>query len=96
MSDKYVLAGCEEAISYLLISETDYKKLEMYQTLLDVQYLIAVVYHNLGMIRERNEAAERHIETQAQQRKLEAVITEDEIQEIFKVISLVGAALAGR
>jgi len=81
-------------MSYLLISEADFKRLEMYQSLQDVQYLISVVYHNMGRVKERDEMAERYMENQAKQKELEAIVVEDELQQIFQVISLAGAAIA--
>ena len=83
-------------MSYLLISEAGFKRLELYQSLQDVQYLISVVYHNMGLVKERDEMAERCMESQAKQRELEAIVVEDELQQIFQVISLAGAALAVR
>lgn len=66
----------------------------MYQSLQDVQYLISVVYHNMGLVKERDGMAEQYMESQAKQRELEAIVVEDELRQIFQVISLVGAALA--
>lgn len=86
----------KEAISYLLISESDFRTLQIYSSLLDVQYLLSVVYHNLGMGQERDEVAKRHVETQIKQRNLEALVIEDEVQQILEVVGQVGAGLAGR
>lgn len=63
---------------------------------MNVQYLLSVVYHNLGMEKQRDEAAERHLATDAERKKLEIVAVDDEITKIWEVVSLVGAALSVR
>ncbi|KAF8077980.1 hypothetical protein FPV67DRAFT_1463707 [Lyophyllum atratum] len=86
----------KESLPYLLIAEGDYRTLQINGSLLDVQYLLSIFYHNLGMVQERDEAAKRHRETQTKQRSLEALVVEDEIQQVLEVVGLVGAGLAGR
>ena len=86
----------QEALPYLQKSESDFKTLELFQPLLDVQYFISVVYHNMGLEKQRDEAAKRHSETDAHIRRLEAIVVDDEILDILDVVGIVGAALAGR
>ncbi|GLB34986.1 putative microtubule associated protein [Lyophyllum shimeji] len=88
-------AALEEALPYLLTAEGDYRTLQINNSLLDVQYLLSVFYHNLGMVQERDEAAKRHHETQTNKQRLNAVVVEDEIQQVLEVVALVGAGLAG-
>ncbi|KAG5643475.1 hypothetical protein DXG03_000863 [Asterophora parasitica] len=83
-------SSVKEALSYLLIAEGDYQALQITSSLLDLQYLLSVVYHNLGMTRERDEAAKRHLETRAQQQKLEASVTDEEMRQILEVIGMDG------
>ncbi|KDQ33264.1 hypothetical protein PLEOSDRAFT_1091403 [Pleurotus ostreatus PC15] len=52
--------GLQEALKYLLVAEADCQTIQLIDPLADVQYLISVVYHNLGMVAERDEAAMRH------------------------------------
>jgi anaphase-promoting complex subunit 5 len=85
-----------EALPYLQKSESDFKTLELIQPLSDVQYVISVLYHNLGMQKERDEAAEHHSETDTHLRRLGAIVVDNEIGQIIGVVSMVGAALAGR
>jgi anaphase-promoting complex subunit 5 len=68
----------------------------MYPSLRDVQYLLSVVYHNLGMKNERQDAATRHAWTEEHLRQLEAIVSDDQILEIFELLTTVGAALASR
>jgi anaphase-promoting complex subunit 5 len=91
-----IVGALQEALPYLQKSESDFKTLELIQPLSDVRYLISVLYHNLGLEKERDEAAERHSETDAHLRGLEAIVVDDEIREILDVVGMVGAALAGR
>ena len=74
----------------------DFKALECLQSLMNVQYLLSVVYHNLGMEKQRDEAAQRHLGTDQERRKLENVVVDDDIAKICEVVSLVGAALSIR
>lgn len=88
--------GLQEAIPYLSIAESDFRTLEMYPSLRDVQYLLSVVYHNLGMKNERQDAAPRHSTTEEHLHQLEAIVSDDQILEIFELLTTVGAALASR
>ena len=68
----------------------------MYAQLQDVQYLLSVVYDNLGSIDKRNEAALRFQETTKLRKKVEEMTTEDWITELWELVSDVGTALASR
>jgi anaphase-promoting complex subunit 5 len=68
----------------------------MLQPLMDVQYILSVVYHNLGMETERDEAAKKHFNTKEERDKLEVIVVDNEVREIWEVVSEVGAALAAR
>ncbi|KAJ7156003.1 hypothetical protein C8R43DRAFT_998757 [Mycena crocata] len=84
----------KEAVPYILISEKDFLTLQMYRAVMDVQYFLSVVYHNLGLRVEREEAAKRHFETKKMRRDLEA--SSEGISEVLEVVKMVGAALAHR
>lgn len=45
---------------------------------------------------ERQAAAERHSETETIQKKLEMVVSDPEISEIFDLMEIVGSALTSR
>jgi len=85
-----------EALPYLLVSESDFKTLQILRSLMDVQYLLSVVYHNLGNENERDASAKRHFTTQQERKMLEVIVVDDEVREIWEVVSQVGAALAAR
>ncbi|KAF8636546.1 hypothetical protein AX17_003358 [Amanita inopinata Kibby_2008] len=89
-------SALREAARYLLIAESDYKTLQVYRSLVDVQYLLSVIYHNLGLITERNQVAERHMKTEAELKRMEEQVVDDEVQDITDVVVRVGAALASR
>jgi anaphase-promoting complex subunit 5 len=80
----------------LRTAESDYLKLEIYQSVKNVQYLMSVVYHNLGMVGERDVAAKRHCETIEKHEKISGACADKQLVEIFDLISNVGVALAGR
>lgn len=86
----------QDALPHLQKSESDFKTLELTQPLSDVQYLISVLYHNLGLEKERDGAAKRHCETETNLRRLEAIVVDNEILQILDVVGMVGAVLAGR
>lgn len=85
-----------EALQYLIMAESDFKKLEIYRSVKDVQYMLSVVYHNLDMVDERQAAAQRHSETEALQKRLEMTVTDEDTLKIFELIAVVGSALASR
>ena len=70
----------------------------MYAKLEDVLYLKAAIWHNVGQhrIAERNTAAQRHKETVALRKRVEAETAEDWVTEIWELVSDVGYALASR
>lgn len=78
------------------MAEADFKFLEIYRSVKDVQYLLSIIYHNLGMIKERDEAAIRHSQTEEHQKRLELTTFDPLYQEVFEVVAEVGAALASR
>ncbi|KAJ3546950.1 hypothetical protein NM688_g5456 [Phlebia brevispora] len=85
-----------ESLHYLQIAETDYMKLQMYSRLQDVQFLVSVVYHNLGITEQRDEAASRHQTTSEERTKIEGQVTEDWVTEVWEVVADIGSALAAR
>ncbi|KAI5899674.1 uncharacterized protein SCHCODRAFT_02605806 [Schizophyllum commune H4-8] len=85
-----------EGLQWLPTAEQDYKTLEMYQSQMDVQYLISVIYHNLDMEAERDAAADRHAATARVFKAQEDVLVDKETEEILDVVASIGAALAGR
>ena len=68
----------------------------MYQSQMDVQYLISVIYHNLDMEAERDTAADRHAATARAFKAQEDMLVDKETEEILDVVASIGAALAGR
>ena len=53
-------AGLKEALPYLRIAEADNTRLSMLEAISDVQWLLMVVYHNLGMTTEGKSVYERY------------------------------------
>ena len=91
-----IVDALREALPYLLSAESDFCKLEMYQSAKDVQYLLSVLYHNLDMKDERQNAAQRHSDTELKQHELEMAVLDKEVLRVFELIATVGDALASR
>ncbi|KAF9005620.1 hypothetical protein BDQ17DRAFT_1353475 [Cyathus striatus] len=86
----------EDALPYLLVAEKDFSSLEMHSALEDVLYMKSVLYHNLGMESQRDEAASRHAEVQNYRKKVEECVVDQEVQRILTLVSAVGADVASR
>jgi anaphase-promoting complex subunit 5 len=86
----------QEALPYLLMAETDFGTLQILRSLMDVQYLLSVVYHNLGSEAERDGAIKRHFTTEAELKRLEVIAVDEEVRDIWQIVSDVGASLASR
>jgi len=78
------------------MAETDFQTLEIIQSEKDVQYLLSVVYHNLGMVQERDDLARKHSQTEKCLEELQLITFDPNYQDIFELIAKVGAALASR
>lgn len=63
---------------------------------MNVQYLLSVVYHNLGLEKHRDDAAARHMTTDDARKRLEVVVVDEQARKIWEVVLQVGAALAAR
>ncbi|KZT11383.1 uncharacterized protein LAESUDRAFT_755040 [Laetiporus sulphureus 93-53] len=85
-----------ECLPYLLTAEKDYTELEIFRSLQDVQYLLAIVYDNLGKTRERDEVSARHMTTDVERQKAAIVVVEDWVADVWDIVTEVGAALAAR
>jgi len=85
-----------ECLPHLARAEQDFQKLEMLRALQDVRYLMSVVYHNLGMAREREILAARVRHAEEESKKASTVVIEDWVADVWEVVAEVGAALASR
>jgi anaphase-promoting complex subunit 5 len=85
-----------EAVQYLQIAEADYANIECWRSLADVQYMLSVIYNNLGMEKDRNEAAARNLQTQGQAANDAALYCEEWVSDVWRLSCDVGVALAKR
>ncbi|KIY63028.1 hypothetical protein CYLTODRAFT_403804 [Cylindrobasidium torrendii FP15055 ss-10] len=85
-----------EALQHLLRAEGDFIKLEMYPQLKDVQFLLAVVYHNLGMALERDTMANKQRETTEILKAYELVTFDEEVWQVLDIVASIGYKLAAR
>ncbi|TDL27540.1 hypothetical protein BD410DRAFT_875728 [Rickenella mellea] len=88
--------GLRDALPHLNMAESDYRVVHILQAVLDVQYLTSVVYHNLGMEKERDDAALRHRATEEECRVVEAMDVDEQFKDIWRLVSEVGCTLAAR
>ncbi|KAL4248144.1 Anaphase-promoting complex subunit 5 [Abortiporus biennis] len=85
-----------ECLPYLLIAEKDYSGLEIYRSLQDTQFLLSIVYHNLGMSHESEDAASKCHATEAVGKQASGVAIEGWLSDIWEIVSNAGAVLAAR
>lgn len=88
--------GLHEALSYLDQAEKDYRLIEIQPAVQDILYVRATVYNTLGMLQERNEAAERHVVSRQEQKRLEAIEVNEHWDDVWNVVIDISAALASR
>ncbi|KAI6127304.1 hypothetical protein F5141DRAFT_1086965 [Pisolithus sp. B1] len=90
------LAELRSALPHLLMAEDDYVHLEMFEAASDVQWLLMVVYHNLGMTTEGAAVYERYNCTTAKIKMYEESPMDEEVESVWTLVTDVGALLAGR
>ncbi|KAI6040167.1 hypothetical protein EDC04DRAFT_2867755 [Pisolithus marmoratus] len=89
-------AELRSALPHLLMAENDYVHLEMFEAASDVQWLLMVVYHNLGMTTEGAAVYERYNCSAAKIRMYEESPVDEEAEKVWTLVTDVGALLAGR
>jgi len=88
--------GLAEALPHLLAAEADYMRLSMLEAISDVQWLLMVVYHNLGMTAEEEKMYERYEASTTKLRTFEENPVDVEAEQVWRLVSDVGARLVGR
>ena len=78
------------------MAEADFRKMEIFRSMQDAQYLLSIIYHNLDMETERNEVAIRCSQTEQLRQTIEKAIADEETREIFDLLASIGAGLAAR
>ncbi|KAF9532947.1 hypothetical protein CPB83DRAFT_873879 [Crepidotus variabilis] len=77
----------KEAVSWIQMAESDFEALEIWTSVKDAQYLMSIVYHNMGLFPERDDAASRHTQTEKCQKKLEATTFDQSLQDVLEVVA---------
>ncbi|KIK95893.1 hypothetical protein PAXRUDRAFT_826555 [Paxillus rubicundulus Ve08.2h10] len=88
--------GLREALPHLLMAEADYMHLSMLEAILDVQWLLMVVYHNLGMRVDEEAVHERYSRSTTMVRTFEENPVDMEVKNVWDLVTEVGASLANR
>ena len=70
--------------------------MEMYRALQDTLFLASVVYHNLGMEADRDNAARRYHEVTKEKLEVETTVDEPWIGEVLQMVAEISCALAAR
>lgn len=70
--------------------------MEMYRALQDTLFLASVVYHNLGMEADRDNAARRCHEVTKEKLEVETTVDEPWIGEVLQMVAEISCALAAR
>ncbi|KAF5368466.1 hypothetical protein D9758_002314 [Tetrapyrgos nigripes] len=96
MAEGLEASALQLAANWLLMAEKDFLVLQMYRAAVDVQYLLSIVYDNMGAESERDEAAKRHLATQKQFRILEEVYVDEDTKAVLEMVSRIGMALNSR
>ncbi|KAH7340951.1 hypothetical protein B0J17DRAFT_340197 [Rhizoctonia solani] len=79
------------ALFWLHIAEQDYAFIEFYTGRLDVLYTLSVVYHNLGMLPERDNAATLHAEVEKERVEMVRKEVDDELRDVWEVVCDIAA-----
>lgn len=88
--------GLPRALHYLSISESDYQTIDNPSAMADVQYVTSVVFHNLGMTKERDEAAARVLASEEECKRLADLDVDATFKDIWNLVTEVSAALSSR
>ncbi|KAF8758434.1 hypothetical protein RHS01_02503 [Rhizoctonia solani] len=79
------------ALFWLHIAEKDYASIEFYTGRLDVLYTLSVVYHNLGMIPERDRTASLHAEVEKKRVEMVRKDADEELRDVWEIVCEIAA-----
>ncbi|TCD69730.1 hypothetical protein EIP91_006497 [Steccherinum ochraceum] len=86
----------KESLQFLKEAETNFRTIQLMKALQDTQFLLATVYHNLGMEKDRDAASARCLATEDQGKKLATVATDDWPHDLWNLVSRIGAVIAAK
>lgn len=92
----YIEAGLREALPHLLMAESDYTTLSMFEATSDVQWLLMLVYHNLGMREDEESVLGRHSNSISTMRSFEECTLDEEAQQVWNLVTDIGLSLVAR
>lgn len=78
------------------MAEADYTTLSMFEAASDVQWLLMVVFHNLGMKVDEEAVLERYSNSVSTMRSSEECTLDGEAQRVWDLVTDVGLSLAAR
>ena len=89
-------AALEEAVPLLESAEVTYASIQMFAAECDVLYLLSVVLHNLGNKVRRDAMARKHEVAMEMRELFHLEVVEPWIEDVWAIVSDVGAAIASR
>jgi len=89
-------AGLRDALPCLLMAEDDYMSLSMLEATSEVQQLLVVAYHNLGMTAEEEGAFERYMQSTKLAQAFEENPADTEAMRVWDTVTEIGKSLASR
>ncbi|KAG8696604.1 hypothetical protein FRC09_008360 [Ceratobasidium sp. 395] len=79
------------ALPYLTRAEEDYAAIDFYTGRLDVLYTLSVVYHNLGMVPERDRTAELHAKIEEERVEALSASVDEELKGVMDLVAEIAA-----
>lgn len=95
-TDIFAEAGLRDALPCLLMAEADYMSLSMLEATSEVQGLLVVVYHNLGMKAEEEGAFERYKQSMKLAQAFEENPADPDATRVWNAVTEIGKSLASR
>lgn len=97
-ADALPVDSLSKALPFLQTAEDDYARLEMSSALQAVQYMLAVVLHNMGpeQQQKRDDAAARRLATQAEAARWAGEHVDEQFKEVMELVTQIGITIASR
>lgn len=96
LRNTFAAESLKESLQFLKEAETNFRTIQLMKALQDTQFLLASVYHNLGMEKDRDAASARCLATEDQGKKLATVATDDWPHDLWNLVSRIGAVVAAK
>ncbi|KAI0748037.1 hypothetical protein C8Q80DRAFT_1103902 [Daedaleopsis nitida] len=89
-------AALEAAVPLLDAAGKTYASIDMFAAQCDVLFLLSVILHNVDMHERRDEVAQEHATALKMREHVHTVVVEPWIEDVWAIVTEVGAAIASR